>query len=234
MVYVEMEPPTSLSGLVSAFWGFQLSAGSAPLQHTVPPDGCVNLCWVFPGRAVVVGPRVDALRVSVQAGFQYRGARLLPGAAEGLLGLKAADIRGQSFLFNGVGEDFEDELLRRAVTAPPLDPVISEMTRRIIEADGRISVAELTDGLDISYRQALRRFVAAAGLTRKEFARIRRLRAACWQAIASAEPEWAGVSADRGFADQSHMAREFRDVYGWPPRLVHEYLRRIDHRMVSA
>jgi AraC-like DNA-binding protein len=41
------------------------------------------------------------------------------------------------------------------------------------------------------------------------------------------------VAASSGFADQSHLAREFRDVFGWPPGLVHEYLRRIEHRNVN-
>jgi AraC-like DNA-binding protein len=60
------------------------------------------------------------------------------------------------------------------------------------------------------------------------------MRQACLQAVRSAEPGWADVSAAAGFADQAHLVREFRDVYGWPPRLVHEYLRQIEHAHLVA
>ncbi|MDX1953585.1 MAG: AraC family transcriptional regulator [Verrucomicrobiota bacterium] len=110
------------------------------------------------------------------------------------------------------------------------DNVVVELTQRILAAEGDISVAALCAGLGLSYRQILRRFYEATGLTPKEFARLRRLRHACVEALRKAAPAWADLSAATGFSDQAHMTREFQDIYGWTPRLVHEYLRRIEHR----
>lgn len=237
MTYEESPPCAALAAALASHWRFALAPDHPPGLHRVPPDGLVNLCWVPPGRAVLVGPRLAALRVPVAAGAEYRGVRFLPGAARALLGVASASIREQVV-------PFDDERVARALSAGPAaveslfvrlgwegpDPAVFELTRRILVSDGTAPVGDLTAGFDLSYRQLLRRFYEAAGLTPKEFARLRRLRAACLEAVASAEPSWAAVSAGAGFADQSHLAREFRGIFGWPPRLVHEYLRQIEHR----
>ncbi|HBY63303.1 MAG TPA: hypothetical protein DEH78_26065, partial [Solibacterales bacterium] len=229
----------------AGYWRFSLPPGSAPPVHTIPPDGVVSLCWLPHGQAVVVGPRVTALRVPVQPGAEYAGIRFLPGAAGPLLGIDVVSLRGAMIGIDppGFAEVMRSQglagldalLLRWTKSArwPGPDPVVAELTRRILATDGAATVAELVAGLGLSYRQILRRFYQAAGLTPKEFARLRRLRAACLSAVQRADPGWATVSAEAGYADQSHLSREFQDVYGWPPRLVHEYLRRIDHRLAA-
>jgi hypothetical protein len=45
------------------------------MLHTVPPDGAVNLCWLPPGRFVIMRPRVTALHA------RARGARMCRCAA---------------------------------------------------------------------------------------------------------------------------------------------------------
>ena len=247
MIYEEYAPAQGLASAVASYWCFTVPAaiGSEPFLHTVPPDGTVHLCWLPPGRAVVVGPRMHALRVPVEPGVAYAGVRFLPGAAKPLLGVDPRSIRDAVAPFTqpeldstmrGVGLRGLDALLldwaRRAAWTGP-DAAVAVLTRRILASDGTAPVRELVAGLRLSYRQALRRFHEASGLTPKEFARLRRLRAACLNAVQSSEPRWAGVSADAGYSDQSHLSHEFQDVFGWPPRLVHEYLRRIDHHGVT-
>ena len=249
MIYEEFRPAAHLEGAVASYWRFALPAaesGADPFLHTVPPDGLVNLCWVPAGRAVLVGPRLTALRVPVQNGCEYVGARFLPGAAGPLLGVDPRSIRdavvpfdrddlGAAMRASGLA-GLDALLLEWAQRArwTGADPAVAELTRRIVASDGTAPVGDLISGIQLSYRQLLRRFHEASGLTPKEFARVRRLRAVCLQAVESAHPRWAGVSADGGFSDQSHLAREFRDIYGWPPGLVHEYLRRITHSTVVA
>jgi transcriptional regulator GlxA family with amidase domain len=130
------------------------------------------------------------------------------------------------------GLDAMDSLLLRWIEQADWggpDPIVAAVTQKILKAHGTVSVSELAAGCGVGYRQVLRRFHEATGLTPKEFARLRRLREACVRALGRNEPGWADLSAATGFADQSHLVREFQDIYGWPPRLVHEYLRRIDH-----
>ena len=186
---------------------------------------------------------MTVLRVPVSAASEYIGVRFLPGAAGPLLGIDVRSVRDVVRPFDNAeladvmrGVEGLDDLFvswaeRGAWSGP--DRAVHELTRRVIDSDGTASVAELTAGLGLSYRQILRRFHEAAGVTPKEFARLRRFRAACLRAVRSADPQWAAVSADAGFSDQSHLVREFQDIYGWPPRLAHEYLRRIEHTVVA-
>jgi AraC-like DNA-binding protein len=246
MRYEEFPPSRTLVDVISSYWQFSLPAdgspGAVPVEHTVPPDGAVNICWVAPGRAAILGPRIAALRVLVIPGFTYLGARFHPGAGGALLGVDARTLRDnlvpfpeENELFRAIahgGIDGLDKHLQQRIARPDwqgVDPVVREVTRRIVASDGTLPVSELIADLNLSYRQVLRRFHQASGLTLKEFARLRRLRAACLDAIRCDTPRWAGISADAGFSDQAHLAREFSDIYGWPPRLVHEYLRRIQH-----
>lgn len=111
------------------------------------------------------------------------------------------------------------------------DGAVQELTRRIVEADGRVEIRTLCEGAGVSYRQLLRRFQREVGLSPKELARIRRIRRACVEAL-ERSGNWAGIAVEAGYADQSHMGREFAGAFGWPPELVGEYLRRIEHRNI--
>lgn len=248
MTYQEFAPAAALHPWIASYWRFALPASAEPVQtiHTVPPDGTISLCWLPTGHAVLVGPRMTALRVPVVTGNEYLGVRVLPGVAGPLLGVDARSVRDRVVAF-GRAEFSEtmrrdglaglDELMLNWAAkagSESLDSAVMALTQRILASNGAAPIAEVAAGLNLSYRQLLRRFYAASGLTPKEFARLRRLRAACMEAVQSADPEWADLSFAAGFADQSHLMREFRDIYGWPPRLVHEYLRRIDHDIRST
>ena len=255
MVYEEYAPGPALQPAVTSFWRFELEArdGDA-IEHVIPPDGTVSVAVaVAPGapvRAVVVGPRLTALRVPVRREVRYVGIRCAPaGGAIALLGVSAADLRDRVTPLSEVapsraddvsGRDFTSSVSHAIATlqaiatrwlegAAPPDPVVAAMVARVLEARGDTRVAQVCAATGVSYRQALRRFQRDVGLSPKEFARLVRLRHACLRALGELDPAWAAVSAETGFADQAHMGREFSDVFGWPPRLVREYLRRIEH-----
>jgi len=227
MLYQEFPPGPPLRAVVASYWRFTLPASleSASIQHTVPPDGTVSLTWLPTGQLILVGPRVTALHVAVKAGAEYLGVRLLPGSAGPLLGVDVKTMREIVRPFNW--PDFEraistaglpgiNELLLETCCRPHWqgpDPVVAELTRRILDSDGATPVASLIGGLNLGYRQVLRRFHEASGLTPKEFARIRRIRAACLESLDRADPAWAQVSIEAGFADQAHLSREFRDIF---------------------
>jgi AraC-like DNA-binding protein len=119
-------------------------------------------------------------------------------------------------------------------TSPTPDPVAAAMVGRIVSARGRLAIGRLSDGTGVGYRQALRRFIDAVGLSPKALSRLLRVRHACLGRPRALRRWWATVSASGGFADQAHLSREFSDVYGWPPRLVREYLKQVEHLHVSA
>ncbi len=252
MKYREAPAPQDLRHLITCFWQFELEPeDSSPVLHTIPPDGTISLTWVAGLQMLImVGPRMEALRVQVMPGAKYIGARLFPGAVREVLGLEATAIRDAQMPLSMLASEKAAELQQSIVGAtedlekfaaamsevirgwgcPLPDGVAGAMIQRLLENEESTS-EELIAGLGVSYRQALRRFQTAVGLTPKEFARLRRIRTACIRALRDARPgNLAEISASTGFADQAHMSREFGRAFGWPPSLVMEYLRQIEHQ----
>ena len=227
------------------------------MDHSIPPDGTVSIAWIprF-GVLSMVGPRMESLRIQAHAGVDYFGVRFRPGAAGSVLGLKIADFRDRILPFAEAAPDKAARLVADLRPAPPdlagIAAVFAKhiadwqrsaaagepdlVVRRLVEhlmnsqPEEASRIADFAVSSGLSYRQLLRRFNDAVGLTPKEFARLRRVRIACIQALEAANGlRWADVSADSGFADQAHLSREFSRTFGWPPTLVIEYLRRIEH-----
>ena len=80
------------------------------------------------------------------------------------------------------------------------------------------SVRTVVDGSGWSTSTFARRIAAATGLRPKQLQRVSRLQ----RVLAAVHrrrpvPCWADVAAAHGFADQSHLVREFRDLTGLTP-----------------
>ena len=83
-------------------------------------------------------------------------------------------------------------------------------------------VGELGEGMGLSTRRLLDLFEREVGLSPKLFSRLCRFQRAAdriWRGRgAPAEASgWADMAADCGFADQSHLIREFREFSGVTP-----------------
>lgn len=90
---------------------------------------------------------------------------------------------------------------------------------------GRIDT--LACELGVSRRHLTRVFRQHFGLSPKSVMRIRRFEQACALVRQQIRPGIADISAACGYADQSHMTREFRDLGGAPPLA---FIRRRDGR----
>lgn len=71
-------------------------------------------------------------------------------------------------------------------------------------------VGELCARLGLSNRHLARQFRRTVGLAPKTYARIGRLQRVIGACRGDASPRWARLAAEHGFADQSHLIREFR------------------------
>ncbi|UFU01770.1 AraC family transcriptional regulator [Ruania suaedae] len=104
--------------------------------------------------------------------------------------------------------------LHRERPRPPRAEVV-EAWRLLTTGHGGASVDDVARTVGWSRRHLSAQFAAEVGLRPKEVARIARLTAA--RALASAGQDLATVAATTGYADQSHLTREWTAAVGRPP-----------------
>lgn len=107
-------------------------------------------------------------------------------------------------------------LLSRLAMAAVSDPFVVEAVFRLQASGGRVRINELAAGLNVSRRHLSTRFRAQVGLPPKTFARLLRFELA--RRLMTERPaRWADLAAECGYADQSHLNREFRELGGTSP-----------------
>ena len=249
----ERPPPEPFGEHVLALWTFDVDIpeGETAL-HTMWPDGCVSLSIVAnrgaPAAAHVIGPRLRALRAPMRRGLVVRGMRLWPDTAASVLGVDPVAVRdltrpaaellgfGALSLARAVARaenESELETVWEAWLAPRIaaaalpDPDVRFVVRRLIDSHGTCDVAAAARDAGISMRSLERRFSAAVGLTPKQFARVRRVRAAIG-AIAGGERR-VSVLARHAELAPAPFTREFRSVAGLAPQALMNELDQLEH-----
>ena len=228
---------------------------AAPLSHEVFPDGCITLTFYRdPSDRVswlrVVGPTLRSFRTEVKAGDTFWGARLQPAAGRAVIGRESSSLRDQMFVCEEVNPAlaaelmprlaachsypeaaaaFADGLCQQRPSIVEIDDLAAAAARHLINSGGEVKISDLAAAIGLSARQLQRRFQLAVGLTPKQFARARRIRAAAVKLVQTETPNWAGIAAEVGFADQAHLIHEFASVTGDSPTVFAHGVRRIDH-----
>ncbi|MEJ3657634.1 helix-turn-helix domain-containing protein [Actinomycetes bacterium KLBMP 9759] len=109
------------------------------------------------------------------------------------------------------------ELGRLAADGPGERGVLPEVGYawdRIAETGGAMRIEELAREVGWSRRHLAGRFRDEIGLSPKAAAKVIRFERACDLLRAPRRPPLAQVAADTGYVDQSHLARDFRDLAG--------------------
>ncbi|RKN44095.1 AraC family transcriptional regulator [Streptomyces hoynatensis] len=182
------------------------------------------------------GERLSALRADAFACLQVR---LSPVVARAVLGGAVADLgraalsldelwgRDAARLAGRLGELpswaarfawMDAWLARRCAAAPGVDPEVAWAWRRIAADRGVIRIERLAAELGWSRKQLWSRFRAQVGLSPKHAARLVRFDHAVHRLVAGQDA--AGVAADGGYADQSHLHREVAAFTGLTPVTV--------------
>ena len=107
-------------------------------------------------------------------------------------------------------------LLARAAAGPRATPAVAWALSRLWETDGRERVDSLAARLGCSRRYLHARFREQVGLPPKTVARLIRF-GAVRRRIERAPLRWADVAYECGYADQSHLNRDFRELAGTTP-----------------
>ena len=112
----------------------------------------------------------------------------------------------------------ESALATLSVPLPDPDHEASVMANLLFETQ---SISETASRHGIGVRQLERRFVRNFGLSPKEWLRVKRFEGSLVKLADDKEP-LANVAADAGYADQSHMTRDYRRTAGFTPNQTRE------------
>ena len=235
MRYAELPLPPQLDALVAGVW--TLDAGEDArgwIEHEATPDGCVEAIARTRGRSswrrdqpdlFVTGLSGRPIRFGFSGDAAFVAIKLWPWAWEILSDAPcpafaddwvplaadhplAAVLRGEPQTIA--------ERLAQLFAGRPVPPI----AQAILSAR---SVAEMAEQAGLAPRALQRWFAAHIGLSPRTYLKLRR-----FQETLRALPDQAslaGHAADHGYADQAHMARDFRALAGAPPREARKRVR---------
>lgn len=234
LAYSEIPAPHSLSDAIECFWHSRQTSG-AVVMHRVVPDGCADLLFIRSGDEPVlqvVGPMTRFQDVRLEPGAEFVGVRFRAAMGAEHLGVPAGEIVDEVIDLEclwGPRARRLRERLAMAKTASARAALIGECfpiagSRTPVQqaigtlerAGGRQRLDALASRCGLSVRQFRRRCVEESGLSPKLLARILRFRHA-WQRAEAETGEQAGLAAECGYSDQSHMIAEFRRFSGRTP-----------------
>ena len=185
--------------------------------------------------SVVIGLLPGEVRATGWETGECLQLRLQPAVAAAAFGA-SADLTGTVTPFDQVwGRDAErfvdrlreaeswdarfaiagDLLRRRVPTHPRVDPEVAHTWRRALTSHGRVRVDGLAEEVGWSRKRLWSRFRAQLGITPKRAAQLVRFDHAAH--LLAAGQAAAGVAADSGYVDQSHLHREVRAFAGLTP-----------------
>jgi AraC-like DNA-binding protein len=137
----------------------------------------------------------------------------LPGRPFSELAVRLSDTRDWESRLD-LAERFVLEQLRGSAG---LSKPVAWAYHRIVETGGAARVDALAKRLEWSRKHLAERFRAEIGLAPKAVARVVRFNRAIGIARRGGETGWADIAAACGYADQAHLAREFRELAGATP-----------------
>ena len=213
MDYREHPPPPHLEGLIKPYWTLAgTGAADQWLAQQAVPDGCVEVIRRLAGasrwdgdqpRAFAVGLIERPEGFSISGDSRFEGARLWPWAWRRISAVPLEAMRGRWIAFRA------DGIEARLAAAPDL----AAIGRAIIEAG---SVGEMGRATGMSARTLQRWFARHVGMPPRRYLRLLRFHKAFERV--PGERSLADHAAAQGFADQAHMAREFRAMAGVPAK----------------
>ena len=256
MHYREAAAQPDLVPFVLCYWELAVpKTAETSVEHNVFPDGCVALLYrrspATPGaRLRLAGPTLHSRKVPLWPGETFWGVRLQPAACEALIGRAPSILRDQALEVSEVNSHLAERIrpeldscatfdhaidayahVFRSLQRLPseIDQEIAVAARAIARSGGLSRISEVAAAVGISMRQFERRFQRAVGLTPKQFARARRMRATAVAVARAQNVNWAELAVEIGFADQPHLAHEMRTVTGRSPGLFEKDVRKIKH-----
>ncbi len=251
-------PAPRLLPLVECYWTLDVADASPPHPAEVRalPDARVDLVFdLSPDattgapRAWLAGPRQSADCYRHTRPTHLLGATLLPTALGPLFGLSparlSADWHALESLLGDLGREltaavaalagrdsrlaFLDAFLAARLADAHVDVRVRRAIVAVEGAGGDIDVGSLSARVAASPRQLTRLFRDCMGMGPKRFGRIVRAQAAL-RRLVQGETPLADLAADLGYADQAHLTRELRQLFGVAPARLARQIRPSESR----
>lgn len=186
---------------------------------------------------VLMGPASDKATVEIDGAADYFGIRFRPGQAPRLAGINIAElVNSHRDIYEVNGESIQaladrllatcnhaerqqimEDAIRDCLMTPAPDPRCLRASSLLDDHGGQLSVKELADKVGIHARSLERLFQAELGLTPKRMIRLIRLRRVMLHIHERNFTTLADLAYACGYADQSHMIREFKHLTGCLP-----------------
>lgn len=234
--YREFRPPAHLRSGVACFWSNEFNEDSVGRTEWVVPDNCADIMLQLSPDdevldAYIVGTMTRPLAMQARP-IRFVGARFRPGWLSPALGVEGHELRDQrapvadvSRRLRAVLESVEGTsvtVLHALVNAAmdggtPPPPIVREALSAIEASHGLVRIDRLCRDLRVTRQHLARRFDAALGVSPKFAGRVVRMQRILQRAAAIERGEWARLAFESGYADQSHLVDDLRELTGRTP-----------------
>lgn len=222
MDYQELDPPEALRPLVKAGWTLDAGGAAADiLRHAATPDGCIEIIRGLRGRSAwgeaqpesfVAGLITAPAVLELSGDSRFVALRLWPWAWNALAAVPSPRLVDRwldlAEAAPGFAMSATVEEAFAAIAPFALDPPTASLAEAIMKAR---TVAALCSASGRPPRWLQRRFEREIGVPPRLYLRLLRFQDTLAGLQTSAET-LALQAAEHGFADQAHMAREFRSI----------------------
>lgn len=251
-VTVSSAPPGFESAIVCSIWRHIEVCEAAVVPGTVPANvyaclnvitnGDVKICSTsgesLP-RIFLTGPFTAPVRTFAFAPLSSLSIVFQPWLLQSWFDLDVGNVGNMvnAIIDAAYVPRLTDPVLVAALQSATSQPSLLELTLKILSVpqsdsghEASImanvlletqSIAETASRHGISVRQFERRFARNFGLSPKELLRVKRFEESLVK-LANDKESLANVAADAGYADQSHMTRDYRRATGYTPRQTKE------------
>jgi len=255
--YEEIKPPLELSGFINKIWLFNSAAFTdIGKNFRILPDYTSSLIFTSGSSAkrqqvFLVGPNTLPIQIQhfpkqLSCGFRFKPA-ILPS----LLGVSPSisldkviplnEIINEASYKTLVNEFFSIISVKKKIAVFSVfingfsnvpnakQTELYKIIDVMLSSDGSVKLETIYDSLNISSRQFQRNFIAATGLTPKEFCKIVRFHTLANKLVKNNFRHYDAL-VEMGYYDQSHYYREFKEFTGMLPGAFESRQRRIKHQ----
>lgn len=251
-VTVSGAPPGFESAIVCSIWRHIEAYNAAVVPGTVPANvyaclnvitnGNVKICGIsgesLP-RIFLTGPFTAPVKTFASAPLNSLSIVFQPWLLQSWFDLDVGNVGNMvnAIIDAAYVPRLADPVIVAALQSATSQPSLLELTLKILSVpqsdsghEASImanvlletqSISETASRYGISVRQLERRFARNFGLSPKEWLRVKRFEGSLVK-LANDKESLANVAADAGYADQSHMTRDYRRATGFTPSQTKE------------